>query len=106
MPTFLKGSLPTEQSADCGWSAWADKKKAWSVVVHSLYWVLPADGVLLVAVMDEDHHKWVLVERDFPPMWRLSELTHQFFQNFLFCRTNCYFKTIYSDVLITQNQGA
>lgn len=39
------------------------------MVVHSLYWVLPADGVLLVAVMDEDHHNWVLVERDFPPMW-------------------------------------
>lgn len=34
------------------------------MLVHSLSWVLPADGVLLVAVMDEDHHNWVLVERE------------------------------------------
>lgn len=39
-------------------------------------------------------------------MWHLSELTHQLFHNFLFCRTNFYFKMIHSAVLITQNHGA
>lgn len=35
------------------------------MLVHSPSWVLPADGVLLVvAVMDEDHHNWVLVGRE------------------------------------------
>lgn len=34
------------------------------MLVHSLSWVLPADGVLLVAVMEEDHHNWVLVGRE------------------------------------------
>lgn len=73
--------LPKEQSTDCCWSAWADKKKAWPVVVYSLSWVLPTDGVLLVVVMDEDHQEgksWVLVGRE---VFRLYDIVLLIFLN-------------------------